>query len=60
MNGFTMWLPKQLLGVVGGGPGLVKEKLLGMGIASVGLQLGINPSLRAVPTAAPEMGVYLK
>lgn len=53
-------MPKQLVGMIGVPPGLVREKLLGMGIASAGLLLDINPSLRGVPEAAPEMGVYVK
>lgn len=54
MNGFTVGLSKQLVGTIGGVPGLVKEKLLGVGIALVGLLLGINASLRGVPKLAPE------
>lgn len=60
MNGFAVQLPNQLVGMIGVPPGLVREKLLGMEIASAGLLLGVNPSLRGVPKTAPEMGVYVK
>lgn len=56
-------MPKQLVGVIGGVPppsGLVREKLPGMGIASVGLLLAVNPSLRRMPKAVPEMGICVK
>lgn len=56
-------MPKQLVGMIGGispPPGLVREKLLGMGLASVGLLLAVNPSLRGMPKAVPEMGICAK
>ncbi|KAF4801573.1 Phosphatidylinositol-binding clathrin assembly protein [Turdus rufiventris] len=59
MMGYVM-----LVGMIGGvpppPPGLVREKLLGMGIASVGLLLAVNLSLRGMPKAVPEMGICVK
>lgn len=38
-------------------PGLVMEKLLGTGLASVGLLLAVNPSLKGMPKAVPEISI---